>query len=362
MALELPKISIKWKIFLWCFSLAIGDRGLQLLVRDEAGAEARPATRRSELQGDFTRYQSFERAIAHGMAAAASVWASSPQLRAAFAKGDDEAAKPVVAQVEQSLAQTLQPAFIVLVDRHGDVTTPGALDASAARSLRAVADLRQGMSIDDAHPRASTAAPTSSPGEPVIAQRRVGRRAAHRRAARARVRRIQASDRRRSEEAGRAGAGAQPRTTASAAHERRLGRHGARHAARGARDDQRRRREGPGAAPARRAARLLRGAAQRLRRARRWARSAASSSCATASSATQRMDDHHPRQRSSVAAVALALAALVAFGISIVVTRPIRQFIDATARSGARRRATLTRRLQVRAATPAPRCTSSPTT
>ena len=46
----------------------------------------------------------------------------------------------------------------------------------------------------------------------------------------------------------------------------------------------------------------------------------------------------HIRDNLIVAAVALALAAVIAFGISMIVTRPIRQFIDATRRSRSRRR------------------------
>ncbi|HEX9101258.1 MAG TPA: methyl-accepting chemotaxis protein [Polyangia bacterium] len=144
-----PKLSIKWKIFHWCFSLAIGILAFNYwyttkLVQRSAGHSTQ------ELQGVFTRYEAFERAIAHGMAAAADVWASSPQLRAALAAGNDEAAKPVLAQVQQSMAQTIHPDFVIVVDRHGDATTAGAIDAGAARSMRAIADLRQGMSIDDA--------------------------------------------------------------------------------------------------------------------------------------------------------------------------------------------------------------------
>ena len=146
--MQFPKISIKWKIFHWCFSLAIGILAFNYwytnkLVQRSAGHVG------SDLQGMFSRYQSYERAIAHGMSAATSVWASSPQLRGAFSAGNDEAAKPVLDQVEQSLAQTIHPDFVILVDRHGDATAAGAIDGSAARSMRAITDLRQGMSIDD---------------------------------------------------------------------------------------------------------------------------------------------------------------------------------------------------------------------
>ena len=146
--MQWPKISIKWKIFHWCFSLAIGILGFNYwytakLVQRSAGHAS------NELQGYFTRYQSFERAIAHGMSAAVDVWAGSPQLRGVFASGNDEATKPVLQQVQQSLAQTIHPDVVILVDRHGDATTAGPIDASAVRSMRAITDLRQGMSIDD---------------------------------------------------------------------------------------------------------------------------------------------------------------------------------------------------------------------
>ena len=163
--MEWPKLSIKWKIFHWCFSLAIGILAFNYwytnkLVQRSAGHAG------NELQGAFTRYQAFERAIANGMAAATDVWGSSPQLKAALAAGNDEAAKPVLQQVEHSLAQTIHPDFIIVVDRHGDATATGTVEAAAARSMRAISDLRQGMSIDDAilehHGRAYLIA-----GEPV---------------------------------------------------------------------------------------------------------------------------------------------------------------------------------------------------
>ncbi len=147
--MQWPKLSIKWKIFHWCFSLAIGILAFNYwytskLVRRSAGHSTQ------ELQGVFTRYQSFERAIAHGMAAAADVWASSSQLRSVFAAGDDNAATPVLQQVQQSLAQTIHPDIVVLVDKHGCASTAGPIDPPSTRSMRVLGDLHQGMSIDDA--------------------------------------------------------------------------------------------------------------------------------------------------------------------------------------------------------------------
>jgi methyl-accepting chemotaxis protein len=149
MPLTIPRISIKWKIFLWCFALALAIVLFNFwyatqLVRKSAGRSSH------ELQGHFDRYQSFQRAYAHYLSAAASVWATAPQLRAVFAKGDDEAARPVLAQIQQSLAQNVRPSFIVLVDRHGCFTTGGDTDSGAARGLRPIADLRQGMTIRNA--------------------------------------------------------------------------------------------------------------------------------------------------------------------------------------------------------------------
>ena len=152
--MEWPKLSIKWKIFHWCFSLAIGILAFNYwytnkLVQRSAGHAG------NELQGAFTRYQAFERAIANGMAAATDVWGSSPQLKAALAAGNDEAAKPVLQQVEHSLAQTIHPDFIIVVDRHGDATASrhrrsggGALDARHQRPAPGHEHRRR-------HPRAS---------------------------------------------------------------------------------------------------------------------------------------------------------------------------------------------------------------
>jgi len=72
--MEWPKLSIKWKIFHWCFSLAIGILGFNYwyttkLVQRSAGHAG------NELQGVFTRYEAFERAIAHGILAATDAWA-----------------------------------------------------------------------------------------------------------------------------------------------------------------------------------------------------------------------------------------------------------------------------------------------
>jgi methyl-accepting chemotaxis protein len=143
------RFSIKWKIFLWSFTLALLIVGFNFwyatqLVRKSAGKSAH------ELQGVFNRWSSFERSYAHGLAAAVGAWTAAPQLRAVFAKGDDDAARPVLHDVQESLAQTIHPDFVLLVDKHGDPFAQGAIEASSARGIRALLDLRQGLTLDGA--------------------------------------------------------------------------------------------------------------------------------------------------------------------------------------------------------------------
>jgi methyl-accepting chemotaxis protein len=146
----IPIISLKWKIFDGClllvgavlaFNFAYAQRQL---TRNAHGSAV-------ELQGVYRRYQSFQKSYAQGMGAAVDAWASSPRLRDAFAKADDEAARPLLAGVEQALSQTLHPDFVLFVDRHGDVTrsTGCPIEPGEARSMRLFADLRGGMSIDN---------------------------------------------------------------------------------------------------------------------------------------------------------------------------------------------------------------------
>ena len=312
--MEWPKISIKWKIFHWCLSLAIGILAFNYwytnkLVRRSAGHMTQ------ELQSTFTRYQSFERAIANGMAAATDVWGRSPRLENALAAGNDEAAKPVLDEVQRSLAQTHPP-------RLRPHRRPSRRRHRGRRHRRrGGADHARGQRPAPGHEHRRRAARRARPRLPHrrragAARRRRGGRAAHRRAPRARVRRLHAGHRRRSEEAG--GAGAHPQL----AHHRRLGAH--------------RRLERPGAR------RPARGApARRRRRARRWrwsscptasTTSSRRSSTATTGAAqgfigslfilrnrverTQRMHGII-RDNLIMASVALAFAAAIAFAISL---------------------------------------------
>jgi methyl-accepting chemotaxis protein len=146
---QLPRLSIKSKIFFDTFVLALlivafNAWYAKQLVRKSAGKSAH------ELQGVYTRYQSFQRSYAHGMAVAASAWAMAPQLRAAFASGNVEGERPIEKDVQESLNDTIHPDFVILVDKHGEAVATGAIELSATRSMRALMDLRAGLNLDEA--------------------------------------------------------------------------------------------------------------------------------------------------------------------------------------------------------------------
>src|SRR4051794_6801782 len=103
----LPRLSLKWKIFSGCFWLSIAILSFNFVYSNRV---LHRSTRVGyELQGVFRRYQSFQKSMSQGMAAAVDVWASASRLRDALAKGDDDLAKPIVAQVEASLVETVHP-------------------------------------------------------------------------------------------------------------------------------------------------------------------------------------------------------------------------------------------------------------
>jgi methyl-accepting chemotaxis protein len=142
-----PRLSLKWKIFGGCLWISIAILGFNFIYSNRV--LHRSARAGLELQGVFRRYQSFQRAMSQGFAAAVDVWATSPRLREALAKGDDEAARPIVSSVASSLDQTVHPDFTLVVDKHGDLSASQGcpVDAADARAMRLFADLRQGMSI-----------------------------------------------------------------------------------------------------------------------------------------------------------------------------------------------------------------------
>jgi methyl-accepting chemotaxis protein len=150
MKLRWPRVSLKWKIFGGCFWLTVG-----ILVFNFIYASRilhRSARASFELEGVYRRYQSFQKGMAQGLAAAVDVWAGSRQLRDALGKGDDEAARPLVAQLESSLVETMHPDFVLVIDKHGDLSSSAGcpIDQSDARSMRLFADLKQGLAIRNA--------------------------------------------------------------------------------------------------------------------------------------------------------------------------------------------------------------------
>ena len=144
------RVSLKWKIFSGALWLSMAILAFNFFYSSRILHRSTRAN--YELQSVFHRYQSFQKSMSQGLAAAVDVWAGSPRLRDTFAKGNDEEARPVVASVEQSLGQTVHPDFVVAVDRHGDVTASSGspIDDSDGRSMRLFADLKQGLSIHNA--------------------------------------------------------------------------------------------------------------------------------------------------------------------------------------------------------------------
>ena len=119
MELRMPRISLKWKIFAACLDLSLAILAFNFIYWNRiARKSVRPGA--VEMQGALERYQSFQTAMSHGLAAAVDVWSSSEKLRAVFEQGDDVAARPMLADVEERLKRTIHPDFVVLVDRHGE--------------------------------------------------------------------------------------------------------------------------------------------------------------------------------------------------------------------------------------------------
>src|SRR5262245_31047164 len=149
--MRLPRVSLKWKIFSGCFWLSIAILGVCFVSSNRI--LHRSARASFELQGAFRRYVSFQKAMSQGMMAAVDVWAASPRMRDAMggksAGGERESARPMLAQIEAALDESLRPDFALVVDRQGELTaTQGCpIDAGDARTMRLFADLRQGLAV-----------------------------------------------------------------------------------------------------------------------------------------------------------------------------------------------------------------------
>jgi methyl-accepting chemotaxis protein len=149
--MKLPRMSIKWKIFLGCFWLSIAIVAFNWFYSNAIVHRSASKTG-NELKAAFRRFETFQAVRSSGMAAAVDVWATQPRLQDTFAKGDDEAVRPLLTAVEQMLGNTIKPDFVLLVDKHGDLSRSKdcPIEQSDSRTMRVFADLKQGMSIDNA--------------------------------------------------------------------------------------------------------------------------------------------------------------------------------------------------------------------
>src|SRR5258706_15903670 len=120
------RVTLKWKIFIGSIVLALSIVIVDMMYTNHAVERA--AMRADELQGAYDRYLRFQESKSNGYAAAIDAWAVSSQaLRQALNKGDDDAARPLIAGVLSAISEDLRPDFLVVVDRHGDPTiSPGA--------------------------------------------------------------------------------------------------------------------------------------------------------------------------------------------------------------------------------------------
>lgn len=148
--MRLPGMSLKWKIFGGCFWLSIAILSFNAAYNHHLMKRSQRAGSH-ELKSAYRRLEMFQRARAQGMGAAVDAWASSPRLQEIFAKGDEADCRKVLQGIEETLAKTIQPDFVLVVDRHGDIlrSSKSPIDTAEAKGMRLFADLRQGMSVDN---------------------------------------------------------------------------------------------------------------------------------------------------------------------------------------------------------------------
>jgi methyl-accepting chemotaxis protein len=144
-----PRLSLKWKIFGGCFWLAIGILVVNFIYTQKFVQKS--ASTGTELQGVYRRYESFQKAMSQGMEAAVDLWASSHRLAEACGKVGDAATRPLLDEIEKQLGRSLKPDFIVLVDRTGAVvTTRGSpIEATDVPAMRLFSDLKQNMPVSN---------------------------------------------------------------------------------------------------------------------------------------------------------------------------------------------------------------------
>jgi methyl-accepting chemotaxis protein len=144
------RISIKWKIFIG--SIALSELIMLANIIYHHHVVEREQAAKNDLSPLQRRYDAYQRSAANDDAAAVDAWAiSATNLRQALAKGDDDAARPIIAAMETSLRESIKPDFLVVIDKHGDATlSAGApLSAGDVRSIKLFADVRANTRVRD---------------------------------------------------------------------------------------------------------------------------------------------------------------------------------------------------------------------
>jgi methyl-accepting chemotaxis protein len=143
-------MSLKWKVFGACFWLSIAIVAFNVVYTNRMVRRS-TAHSAADLKATYHRYQSLQRQVASGLAAAVDVWADSARRGDAFQRGDRTQLLALVAQMEQMLAHTIRPDFVALATKDGTLvrTKDCPFDEAEWRSMRLFADLRQRMSIDN---------------------------------------------------------------------------------------------------------------------------------------------------------------------------------------------------------------------
>jgi methyl-accepting chemotaxis protein len=144
------KMSLKWKIFGACFWLSIAIVAFNVvygnrMVRRSTSHSA------SELKATYHRYRALQRQVANGLSAAVDVWADSARLTEPLVRNDLAQLRSALSHMEQMLSHTIHPDFIAIATRDGSIVRSKdcPFDEVDAKSMRLFGDLRQRMSVDN---------------------------------------------------------------------------------------------------------------------------------------------------------------------------------------------------------------------
>jgi methyl-accepting chemotaxis protein len=147
--MRLLNLSLKWKIFAGCFwlstAIVVGS-----IVYSNHMARRAASLQTNEMPGALRRYLAYQAAVSRGMAAAVDVWATSMRLADALQKNDDKTTNELLASVEERLAGSIRPDFVVILDPDKGLyrSADCPIRESHARTMRLFADLKQGISMD----------------------------------------------------------------------------------------------------------------------------------------------------------------------------------------------------------------------